>query len=200
MPSAPPVGPDDIVDPRAKAPRSRRPPVGGVLLFGIAIAMWWPAFTLGAWGDLFFDQLLTVWVASTVMVFVVLLQPRPYPRRALQVALLLIPTLWLVLTFVPADDDENFGVLLGEILALTVALLGIPFTIWTLARLVWPEFGSQLGRGRRLVAILALVVTTVGSYALGANQEHFLTCEDFSISGNSEPPGCVHEPTPAPAP
>jgi hypothetical protein len=36
--------------------------------------------------------------------------------------------------------------------------------------------------------------TPVGeSFLLGLNQEYFLTCEEFAISGNSEPPGCVKE-------
>ena len=37
----------------------------GVAMVGMAVVVWWPAFTLGAWGDLFFDQLLAVWAAAT---------------------------------------------------------------------------------------------------------------------------------------
>ncbi|WP_349425551.1 hypothetical protein [Microbacterium sp. LWS13-1.2] len=39
--------------------------------------------------------------------------------------------------------------------------------------------------------VLGVAVT---SFVLGLNQEHFLTCSDFAISGNSEPPGCTPDP------
>lgn len=166
-------------------------PITGIVIVGICAALWWPAFTLGAWGTLFFDQLLTVWAAATGAFFVVLLQPRPYTRRVFKACVLLIPSLWLVLGFALESTTADVGTFIVDAVALLVALVGIPFTLWTLVRLMWPDFGADLSRSRRLVAIAVIVLVVGVSYGLGADQSGFLTCGDFSISGNSEPPHCV---------
>ena len=44
-----PAGADD---------RARRHRAFSLVVVGMSVAVWWPAFTLGAWHDLFFDQQL----------------------------------------------------------------------------------------------------------------------------------------------
>lgn len=158
----------------------------------MSVAVWWPAFTLGAWGTFFFDQLLTVWAASIGALIVVLFQPRGRPR-VLKALALLVPSLWLVLTALPLQEDD-LGAFLLDLVAIFVALLSVPATIWVLARVMWPEFGEDISRGRRILVVVAVVLVGVASFLLGVNQELFLTCGDFTISGNSEPPGCVPGP------
>ncbi|WP_240747141.1 hypothetical protein [Microbacterium sp. K24] len=164
----------------------------GVVIVAMSVAVWWPAFTLGAWGTFFFDQLLTVWAASIGALIVVLFQPRGRPR-VLKALALLVPTLWLVLTALPLQEDD-LGAFVLDLVAIFVALLSVPATIWVLARVMWPEFGEDISRGRRVLVVAAVVLVGVASFLLGVNQERFLTCGDFTISGNSEPPGCVPGP------
>lgn len=164
----------------------------GVIIVAMSVAVWWPAFTLGAWGTFFFDQLLTVWAASIGALIVVLFQPRGRPR-VLKALALLVPSLWVGLTALPLDEDD-LGAFLIDLVAIFVALLSVPATIWVLARVMWPEFGEDISRGRRVLVVAAVVIVGIASFLLGANQEHFLTCGDFTISGNSEPPGCVPGP------
>jgi hypothetical protein len=72
------------------------------------------------------------------------------------VVALLVPTLWLVLAiFVRAEG--NFLNPLIDGLGVTVAFLGIPATIWVLARIIWPEFGEDLSLSRR-AGVMASVV------------------------------------------
>ena len=177
-------------------PAAPPPHVTGVILVGMSIAVWWPAFTLGAWGDLFFDQLLTVWVAATAAFVVVLLQPRPSKHRFLRAATLLVPSIWLVLAFVEVETEDLLTAIV-DLLAILVAIIGIPFTIWVLVRILWPDFGAHLPWTKRLIVVLSVGAIAVGCWALGANQHEFLTCEDFVASGNSPPVGCVHEEDPA---
>ncbi|MCS5735484.1 hypothetical protein [Herbiconiux daphne] len=167
--------------------------ITGVIVVGMSVAVWWPAFTLGAWGDFFFDQMLTVWAAATGALIVVLIQPRGKPRlwRALA---LLVPSLWLFLSFTIDADDGNIANLIVNLLALVVALLAVPATIWVLARIIWPEFAEDISWPRRLVVIGSVLLIAVASFVLGLNQSKFLTCEDFAISGNSQPPGCTPDP------
>lgn len=167
----------------------------GVILVGMSIAVWWPAFTLGAWGDLFFDQLLTVWVAATAAFVVVLLQPRPSKRRFLRAAILLVPSLWLVLAFVELETEDLLTAVV-DLLAILVAIIGIPFTIWVLVRVLWPDFGTHLRWTTRIIVLLSVAAIAVGCWALGANHHEFLTCGDFVQSGNSPPDNCVPEDDP----
>jgi hypothetical protein len=173
-----------------------------VIVVGVTVAVWWPAFTLGAWGQLFFDQLLTVWVAATAAFVVVLLQPRGRGRRWWKAVVLLVPSVWLVLHFYAQDHSDfgDFGRAVLALISVAVAILGIPFTIWVLVRIMWPDFGVDIGRVRRVIALAAVAAVAVGCFVLGLNQARFLTCEDFVISGNSEPPGCVHRGTPSTSP
>lgn len=162
----------------------------GVVAVGMCIAVWWPSFTLGAWGQLFFEQILTVWAAATAALFVVLFRRHGEQKRKRRAAALLIPTLWLVLAFIVEDDGGLLDVL-TETLGSTVAFLGIPATMWVLARIVWPEFGEgSLSTARRLLLIAWVIFIAVASYLLGVNHAAFLTCDDFTISGNSAPVGC----------
>ncbi|WP_368497995.1 hypothetical protein [Herbiconiux sp. A18JL235] len=171
---------------------TNRARVTGVIVVGMSVAVWWPAFTLGAWGDFFFDQMLTVWAASTGALFVVLLQLRGR-ARILRALALLIPSLWLALSFVPVPRDEDVFAWAVALLGILVGLLAVPTTIWVLARIVWPEFGDDISWPRRLVVIGAVALIALASFLLGVNQSKFLTCEEFTVSGNSQPPGCTPE-------
>lgn len=175
------------------APVRTTPRAGGIVVVAISAALWWPAFTLGAWGTLFFDQTLTVWAASTAAFFIVLLQPRPYRPRVYQAVVLFLPSVWLVLTLIHPDVGDVYS-LVVDLLALAVALVGVPFTLVTLVRIVWPDFGADLSRTRRFLSLVAVIVLVGIAFLLGVNENRFLTCEDFALSGNSQPQGCVHEP------
>ncbi len=176
-------------------PSSARSRVTGVIVVGMSVAVWWPAFTLGAWGTFFFDQMLTVWAAATGALVVVLVQARGWMRvrRAFALA---IPSIWLLLEFlVPDTDTDNIFTLLVALFAGLVAFLAVPTTIWVLARTVWPEFGDDIRWSNRMVILVSVIVIAIASFVLGLNQSTFLTCDDFAISGNSEPPGCTPAPT-----
>ncbi|WP_260857320.1 hypothetical protein [Microbacterium sp. 1.5R] len=164
-----------------------------LVLIGMSIAVWWPVFTLGAWGELFFDQLLTVWVVSIAGLVVVLAQPRGR-RRWGRVIALSIPSLWLALSFATGTSDGDLAVSLVELLGIAVGLVGIPFTLWSICRIVWPELFSELRLRARFGVLLTVVAIAGASFLLGTSQALFLTCDDFTISGNSEPPGCVTPP------
>ena len=164
-----------------------------LVLVGMSAAVWWPAFTLGAWGVLFFDQLLTVWVVATTALVVVLVRRRAR-RRWLRVVALAVPSLWLALAFFDDTDSAGAYSVLVDIVGAFVGVLGIPFTLWTLVGVLWPELFTDLRRRARVGVVVTVVLVAVASVLLGALQDRFLTCQDFDISGNSRPPGCVSAP------
>ncbi|WP_235833392.1 hypothetical protein [Orlajensenia flava] len=180
--------------PAGRSPRRAPAPLSGIVVIGASAALWWPAFTLGAWGTLFFDQLLTVWVIATAALVIVLVQPRGFRHRIRTALALAVPSIWLVLGFALNEATDDVLVILVDAVGIASAIIGIPFTIWVLVRILWPDFGAGVTRSRRAILLIAVAVITIGCYLLGVYQASFLTCEDFEISGNSDPPGCVHAP------
>ena len=173
--------------------RRRRDVPVGVVMVGMAAIAWWPAFTLGAWGEIFFDDILTLWAASTAAFLFVLVERRPVRSRLARAFVLLLPTVWLVTSFaVPQQNTEDLGAVIVDVIAVGVVLIGIPFTLWVLVRIVWPDFATETRRRTKWTIASVVLAIAVVSLVLGVNQSRFLTCEDFAISGNSEPPGCVH--------
>ncbi len=182
----------------APAPRDGRVSLNGrlgVLTIGMSVAVWWPAFTYGAWGTLFFYQLLALWAASTAAFVFVVVERRPRGARLARVFVLLLPSVWLALalaTPTPVGADEAVLLaLIGDVAALAIVVT-LPFTLWVLARIVWPDLGASTPLHLRLVTVAVVLGVGAASIGLGSLHSRFLTCEDFTISGNSEPPGCVH--------
>lgn len=174
-------------------PAPRNVGVGTGVVVAMSIAAWWPAFTLGAWGTLFFDQLLTVWAGSTAALIAVAVGPRRQSRRGLTIAALSAPSIWLILALSAEPDSTEALLAAVDIAAFLAGLIGIPVTIFVLSRIVWPDLAKNTSRPQRVAAVAIVVAIAAASFGLGANQSQFLTCQDFTISGNSEPPGCVSQ-------
>ncbi|WP_240638685.1 hypothetical protein [Microbacterium sp. ABRD28] len=166
----------------------------GVVMVGMSLVVWWPAFTLGAWGDLFFDQLLTLWAASTAALVFVLVERKPVGAKLVRALLLLIPSLWIVLSYLFNESETNLAALLLAVGGILVIVVGLPLTMWVLVRIVWPDFGSFTRRATRWLILGVVGGIAVISFILGLTQAQWLYCEDFTISGNSEPAGCTPEP------
>ncbi len=180
---------DDQATP-ARQGRTRDVPIG-VIMVGIAAVAWWPAFTFGAWGEIFFDDILALWAASTAAFVFVLVERRPVSGRLARAFVLLLPSLWLVLNFAVDDDTTDLGVAILDLTALAAVLIGIPFTLLVLVRIVWPDFSDRTTRRSKWLIAAVVFAIVIASFVLGLNQSRFLTCDDFTISGNSEPPGCT---------
>ena len=58
-----PAGSSDLVD----ASTDRTTQATSVAVVAAALVAWWPAFDLGAYGVLFFNQFLSLWAASTAI-------------------------------------------------------------------------------------------------------------------------------------
>ena len=158
-----------------------------------SLIVWWPAFTLGVYDEIFFEQLFALWAAATAaFVVAVLLLGR---RAQLAVYSLLLPSVWILLTWlIPAEttslgDDVLFW---GGVL---VTLAGFPAMVAIVLVMVVP--GAESVRGRdTVVAIAAIALVVVLSYIMGTQHRRLLTCEDFKISGNDQPAGCTPGATP----
>jgi hypothetical protein len=165
-----------------------------VAAVGAAVISWWPAFTLGAYQTVFFEQLLSLWAASTAafLILAVFKQRRAvsWPHRFA----LLLPSVWLLIALALPTGTEggHSAVLYWFALALTLA--GGPYLAWTLLRITLVGYDTLTHRQRWAVIGVVAAVALLG-FTLGRLNPYFLTCGDFTISGNFAPPGC----TPGPA-
>ena len=76
-----------------------------------AVVAWWPAFTLGAWGGVFFEQVLALWAAATAAFVIAMFREGSRRLPTPIVATLLLPSLWIGLSFLPIRD----GTLLSDV-------------------------------------------------------------------------------------
>jgi hypothetical protein len=165
---------------------SRR--VVAAALAGAALGSW-PAFTLGAYSVIFFEQHLALWAAAT-SAFLALgytRGPRVWQRPA--VLALLLPTLWLVLAWVlPVGGTSGIYQVLFW-LGVVITVVGLPALAAFLVRLIVPTAERLQGR-ERLAAAAVVVTVMLTSFVVGTQHPHILTCEDFAISGNYSPENC----------
>ena len=162
----------------------------GAVAVAASLVAWWPAFTLGAWGGVFFEQILTLWAAATAAFVIVLFKggTRRMPRGV--VATLLLPSLWIGLSFLPVPDDTLLSDLL-TVFGVGITVIGLPFMVWVILQVSRPDVTEGVERRTWAVAALAVLTVAALSFSLGLLHPYFLTCSDFKISGNDVPANCT---------
>jgi hypothetical protein len=155
-----------------------------------SLIAWWPAFTLGVYGTIFFEQIFGLWAAATAMFLVVVLTlgRRAWSQPA--VYSLLIPSAWMVLTWLTTAADTGFGEDVLFWFGVVVTIIGFPAMAALVVLVAIP--GSESVKRSRDVAMSIGVIAVIGvlSYVLGTQHPRLLTCEEFTISGNDQPSGC----------
>ncbi|MDX2391572.1 hypothetical protein NJL88_16255 [Streptomyces sp. DK15] len=151
------------------------------------LIIWWPAFTLGAYGAIYFNTLMTIWaVATTVLFSGALLRSRGAIPWGGWIALLL-PSTWIVLAIV-LPRDGGFSFIRYFEAALT--LIAAPMLAWMLSKILVADYAT-LPWSHRLAAVGATIAVGILAYLLGEFNYLFLTCEDFNASGNRIPADCA---------
>ena len=180
--AVPPEMPHLTLDPQARR-------VAAAAVAGAALG-WWPAFTLGVYGVIFFEQHLALWAAATsAFLAAALVRGRPFLRRPAVWAFLL-PSLWLVLAWLLPVAGEStlrdvvfwFGVI--------ITLIGMPVLAALIVRLLIPG-AAGLPRRDAVAAASVVILVMLVSYLVGTQHPHVLSCEDFAISGNYSPSNCT---------
>lgn len=150
-------------------------------------------FNYGAFGVVFFDQVFTVWViASVVFVasIVTRLKPRTWPRRLV----LVIPSVWLIMSWLNNNTDLERIDDLTIVLSVIVVFVPLPFVGWILVTTINAEF-AELPRRNKGAVLSAVGVFLVVGLLFGARNDLVLECEDFKVSGNDLPKNCVSNTT-----
>src|SRR4051794_34863580 len=86
----------------------------------------WPAFTLGVYGAVFFEQYLALWAASTAAFIALGLTRGPRVWRRPVALALLLPSLWIALTwFLPVGGSSGIYQALFW-LGVMITVVGLP--------------------------------------------------------------------------
>ncbi len=162
--------------------------LAGASIAGAALG-WWPAFTLGVYGVIFFEQHLALWAAAT-SAFLALGCSRGVRiwRRPAMLALLL-PSLWMVLAWIlPVGGTSGIYQVLFW-LGVVITVFGMPALAAFMVRVLIPTAERLEGR-EKLAAVGVVALVMVTAFLIGTQHPRMLTCEDFSISGNFAPEDC----------
>jgi hypothetical protein len=181
-----PADNSDIVE----ASTDRTTQATSVAVVAAALVVWWPAFDLGAYGVLFFNQFLSLWAASTAIFLVSLTAGRRARVSWARRLALLIPSLWLLLAFALPEGGARPWSRALFYTAVMLTLAGAPFLAALLLRVTIAGY-QQIPSRRRLVAAAVVGTVAIAAFGLGQFNNRFLTCNDFVISGNDTPPGCA---------
>jgi len=157
---------------------------------GTSAVAWWPAFTLGAWGIVFFEQVMLLWAVSTGAFVVLVVAGTRESVSRWRIAALLVPSGWLVLAMLTRTGEESLLGTVARVVGTVITLVGIPAMAVLLLKVAWPSAVDVRERRDRFAAGVAVLVVVAMSYGAGVWNEKFLTCDDFVVSGNSAPPGC----------
>ena len=164
-----------------------------------AVALAYPVgqtgFELGAYGELFFDNMLSAWITVTATLVVLALVPRK--KRVglnVQIWILAIPSLWmlgrLVIGLTSPSDVIHPLIFIGG--AISFALC-VPYAIYLIVRIANPDLPDL--RDTRLRIVLALIAITffAAGYGIGLRNELFQTCEELQVHDEDLPAHCLND-------
>lgn len=165
----------------------------------VSLATWEVSFSLGAWGTIFFEKFLLIWAASIGLLLALVFSRREYRTlRRRDVLILTLPSVWFglqalqTIIFSNTQLPDNIGVSVEVLIALveTVAfIICLPYVLNLLADMLYPEMARLSRKQQQQIVGIFIVIALVG-FLVGYRNDLFLTCEDFSISGNSLPTNC----------
>ena len=123
-----------MTDPLVPSRQARVPDRDALRLAATTVAasllVWWPAFTLGVYKTIFFEQISALWAAATsaFLVAVLMLGRRALAKPA--VYSLLLPSIWMFVTWLTPADVTPFGLDVLFWLGLVLTLIGLPAMFW----------------------------------------------------------------------
>jgi hypothetical protein len=159
-----------------------------LMVAGASVPVFMLGFNLGAFGTIFFNHYFAVWaVATTTLIASIVLRARWKPPLW-GLAVLALPSVWMLADFFSGDDATSAGLFDAIYL---ISLLALPYLVYVVAKLISPDYFQLKGlRLRGGVVVIVLAVFGAGVF-VGAQNQRFLTCEDFRLSGNDLPPNCA---------
>ena len=159
----------------------------------VAVAIWPTGFNLGAYGTIFYDELLEIWAISVAALLAGLLVDRKREKDVLSrldALLLSLPSLWLISTMLRFEDGGAFMRFLNDMLMFATAFFSVPHIIRIVLPILMPEVAAVRGMRQTLNLALLTAVVAAASFTVGYRNDLFMSCADFQVAGNEQPTNC----------
>lgn len=154
----------------------------------LTLATWQISFNLGAYGEIFFQTTLTIWIVSVAALFGSLVIGRTEDGEVYAtwwgMVLLLLPS--LLMTSVLWADAVPWLVTPLE----WGTLLSIPYIAFILVSVSAREALEIQDRRLFVWLVIGFVSLNLLSYVAGLNNAAFMTCDDFVRAGDEAPSTC----------
>ena len=150
-------------------------------------------FELGAYGELFFDNILSAWFTVTaVLVILVALPGRRLHLPRTHIWILAFPSLWMLSRFIvglssPSDLIHPLLFIAG---AISFALC-VPYAIYLIVRIANPELPDIRDTRLRIVLAMIAIAFFGAGYGIGLRNDLFQTCEELAVHDEELPAHCV---------
>jgi hypothetical protein len=149
-------------------------------------------FQLGAYGELFFDNMFTAWITVTAIMIVLLIIPAKKKQHLrTHIWVLAIPSVWILVRFVLGytDPDAMLHPILFAIGTISFALC-VPYAFYLIVRIANPGLADlREPRLRWILAGIALFFLAAG-YGIGLSHELFQSCEELELLNQALPSHC----------
>jgi len=159
----------------------------------LSLVTWPIAFNLGVHGEVFYDDVFRLVVASAVA-FAMAAVASPYEgwKRWFTQTALAAPALWFALAVMLFDSTAAAASapVLGTV-GLVIVVVAVPTALMTLMDMFTPDLLSLRQPGLLVYAAVVVVVVALAGFAVGANNDAFMTCADFEIAGAAQPSNCT---------
>jgi hypothetical protein len=195
--------PDYMTDSTEPAPSptgvdGSRPRTGGPLALTavtLGLIIWPLAFNYGAYGEVHYDDVFSMVVASTILFVVTMVNP-VYPppwiwfvRLALAAPMgWLLTAAWLEGSTSAALDRPGFVVWM-----LLIVVVSVPVTLRLLVDMFMPELTATASRKVQWSIVALVVIVGAVGFVVGRENPRFMTCSDFIIAGSAEPVNCADD-------
>ena len=132
-----------------------------------SLLVWWPAFTLGVYRTIFFEQIFALWAAATsaFLVGVFMLRRRAWAKPA--VYSLLLPSVWMVVTWLTSADVTPLGLDVLFWIGVFLTLIGLPAMVSLMILVAVPGAETVRKPGRVAVAVSVIAIVGVSSFIVG---------------------------------
>lgn len=146
------------------------------------------SFALGAYGEVFYDTILSIWIASLAALFAgfVIGQTREGERylSVWGILVLLVPS---ALMF--SGWWGKYWSALQTILE-WLLLLALPYYAFLLVSVAAPEAAELHDKRLRAYLALGFIALNGISFFIGVHNDWFFTCADFRVAGDELPLNC----------
>ncbi len=158
------------------------------------------SFNLGAHGEVFFEHLFALWAASIAALLASWTIGTTADGEVYNpwygTVLLLVPSLWMLDEVLFHSSTHAIKDVIKWVLTVASVFLALPYTLYFVATAIAPDL-QRLTTVRLKIALgLIWLVMLLAGLAVGARNDWFLTCFDFTVSGNALPENCWQIPRP----